>query len=118
MEVGSPSRTAILTASHRAAHFLIDDPPKILADSFARAFAGFSSDDEFLAAVDSYAFPDFAAHRASFALRNRYAEDQLVAAVASGTAQYVILGAGLEPIRLSMSRCFARIADFRGRPSL
>jgi methyltransferase (TIGR00027 family) len=96
MEVGSPSRTAILTAIHRAAHFLIDDPPKILADSFARAFAGFSSDNEFLAVVDSYAFPDFAAHRASFALRNRYAEDQLAAAVASGTAQYVILGAGLD----------------------
>ena len=52
MEVGSPSRTAIMTAIHRAAHFLIDDPPKILADFFARAFAGFSSDNEFLAAVD------------------------------------------------------------------
>src|SRR6516165_8695175 len=69
MEVGSPSRMAILTAIHRAAHFLIDDPPKILADLFARDFAGFSSDKEFLAVVDSYAFPDFAAHRAMFALR-------------------------------------------------
>src|SRR6516162_9367952 len=58
MEAGSPSRTAILTAIHRAAHFLIDDPPKILADSFARAFAGFSSDTELLASIDSYAFPD------------------------------------------------------------
>jgi len=96
MEVGSPSRTAILAAVHRAAHFLIDDPPKILADPFARAFAGFSSDHELLAVVDSYAFPDFVAHRAMFALRNRYAEDQLAAAVASGTGQYVILGAGLD----------------------
>jgi methyltransferase (TIGR00027 family) len=96
MEVGSPSRTAVMTAIHRAAHFLIDEPPKILADSFARAFAGFSSDKEFPAVVDSYAFPDFAAHRASFALRNRYAEDQLATAVASGTVQYVILGAGLD----------------------
>jgi methyltransferase (TIGR00027 family) len=96
MEVGNPSRTAILTAIHRAAHFLIDDSPKILADLFARDFAGFSSDKEFLAVVDSYAFPDFAAHRAMFALRNRYAEDQRAAAVAAGTAQYVILGAGLD----------------------
>jgi O-methyltransferase involved in polyketide biosynthesis len=96
MEVGSLSRTAVMTAIHRAAHFLIDEPPKILADSFARAFAGFSSDKDFLAVVDSYAFPDFAAHRAGFALRNRYAEDQLAVAVASGTAQYVILGAGLD----------------------
>ena len=96
MDAGSPSRTAILTAMHRAAHFLIDDEPKILADSFARAFAGFASDVELLAAVESHPFPDFVAHRASFALRNRYAEDQLAAAVASGTGQYVILGAGLD----------------------
>lgn len=86
MEVGSLSRTAILTAIHRNAHFLVDDPPKILANSFARAFAGVSSDNEFLVAVDSYAYPDFVAHRAGLALRNRYGEDQLVAAVASGTA--------------------------------
>ena len=96
MEAGSPSRTAILTAIHRAAHFLIDDPPKILEGSFARAFAGFSSDGEFLASVDAYVFPDFAAHRANFALRNRYAEDQLAAAIASGTERYVTLGAGLD----------------------
>jgi methyltransferase (TIGR00027 family) len=96
MEVGSPSRTAIATAIHRAAHFLIDDPPKILADTFARAFAGLASDNELLAAIDSFAFPDFVAHRTFFALRNRYAEDQLAAAVASGTLQYVILGAGLD----------------------
>jgi methyltransferase (TIGR00027 family) len=108
MEVGNPSRTAVMTATHRAAHFLIDDPPKILADSFARAFAGFSSDEEFLAVINSYAFPDFAAHRASFAVRNRYAEDQLATAVASGTAQYVILGAGLDSFAY---RC---PDDFRG----
>jgi methyltransferase (TIGR00027 family) len=96
MEVGSPSRTAILSAIHRAAHLLIDDPPKIFVDPFARTFAGFSSDDELLATIDKYAFADFAAHRAWFALRSRYTEDQLAAAVASGTAQYVILGAGLD----------------------
>src|SRR5262245_36465576 len=112
MEVGSPSRTAVMTATHGAAHFLIDDPPKILADSFARAFAGFSSDDEFLAAVDSYAFPDFAANRALFALRNRYAEDQLAAAVASGTAQYVILGAGLDSFAYRRPEALSRLQIF------
>ena len=112
MEVGSPSRTAIVSAILRAAHFLIDDPPKILADSFARAFAGFSSDDEFLAAVDSYAFPDFAAQRALFALRNRYAEDQLAAAVASGTAQYVILGAGLDSFAYRRPEALRRLQIF------
>ena len=89
---------------------------KILPDSFARALAGFSSDNEFLAAVGlMICFSRFRrASQRSFALRNRYAEDQLAAAVASGTAQYVILGAGPRLVRLSMSRRFARIADFRG----
>lgn len=96
MEAGSPSRTAIVTAIHRAAHFLLDDPPKLLTDSFARAFAGFASDNDLLAVVDSHALPDFVAHRTMFALRNRYAEDQLAAAFAAGTAQYVMLGAGLD----------------------
>ena len=110
MEAGSPSRTAILTAIHRAAHFLIDDPPKILADSFARAFAGFSSDTELLASIDSYAFPDFVAYRTFFALRNRYAEDQLAAAAASGTGQYVILGAGLDSFAY---RCPDALSELR-----
>jgi hypothetical protein len=33
---------------YRAAHYLLDDEPKILADPFARPFAGFSSDEELL----------------------------------------------------------------------
>ncbi len=37
-----PSQTAIRTAMRRAAHYLLDAEPKILADGFARALAGFS----------------------------------------------------------------------------
>src|SRR4051794_40339219 len=96
MESGSPSRTAILTATHRAAHFLLDQPP-ILNDSLARAFAGFASDEELLSSLDRFAFPDFPSHRALFALRSRYTEDELAAAVrTAGVSQYVILGAGLD----------------------
>jgi len=96
MESRGPSRTAILTAMHRAAHCLLDDTPRILADPFARSFAGFSSDEELLAALDRLALPDFSGHRTLFALRNRYAEDELAAAVQRGISQYVILGAGLD----------------------
>jgi methyltransferase (TIGR00027 family) len=96
MESGSPSRTAILTATHRAAHFVLDQPP-ILNDSLARAFAGFASDEELLNSLDRFAFPDFPSHRALFALRSRYTEDELAAAVrTAGISQYVILGAGLD----------------------
>jgi methyltransferase (TIGR00027 family) len=96
MESQNSSRTAVLTAIHRAAHYILDDDPKILADRFARSFAGFASDEDLLAALATSSFPDFAAHRALFALRNRFTEDALTAAVELGTAQYVILGAGLD----------------------
>jgi hypothetical protein len=36
----------------RAAHYLLDDEPKISSDMFARAFAGFPSDEGFLAAFN------------------------------------------------------------------
>ena len=34
--------------------------------------------------------------RTLFALRNRYAEDELVRAIEDGTSQYIILGVGLD----------------------
>ena len=46
MEGKGPSQTAVWTAMLRAAHYLLDAEPKILADPFARIFAGFSSDGE------------------------------------------------------------------------
>jgi hypothetical protein len=49
MEQQGPSRSAITTAVHRAAHLLIDDDPKIFVDPFARAFAGYADDAEMLA---------------------------------------------------------------------
>jgi len=60
MEEGHPSRTAIVAAMLRAGHYLLDREPKILTDSFARAFAGFSSNEELLNALNNLAVPDFA----------------------------------------------------------
>jgi O-methyltransferase involved in polyketide biosynthesis len=48
-----PSQTAIRTGMRRAAHYLLDAEPKILADVFAQALAGFSSDEEFLRTRDA-----------------------------------------------------------------
>ena len=80
----------------RGAHYLLDGEPKILDDSLARSFAGFSSDEELLEELDALAFPDFPRMRTLFALRNRYAEDELARAIEHGTSQYIILGAGLD----------------------
>jgi methyltransferase (TIGR00027 family) len=96
MDCRGPSRTAIAIALHRAAHDLLDETPKILEDPFARDLAGFANDDTLRAAFDSFAMPDFPRMRILFALRSRYAEDELTLAIERGISQYVILGAGLD----------------------
>jgi len=90
------SRTALHTAQHRAAHLLLDSDPKILSDTFARAFAGFDTDTDLLSALDAMAPVEFPRMRALFTLRHRYAEDELARALAHGITQYIILGAGLD----------------------
>jgi methyltransferase (TIGR00027 family) len=95
MQPKGPSRTAITTASHRAAHLLLDGDPKILIDPFARALAGFASDAEMLEALSAELI-EFPHLRVVCVLRNRYAEDELADAIAHGIDQYIILGAGLD----------------------
>jgi methyltransferase (TIGR00027 family) len=81
----------------RAAHALLDDEPKILlVDPLVRAFAGFDNDEALLAAHAAHPAARVPGIRTPFAVRNRYAEDELAAAVGRGIGQYVILGAGLD----------------------
>jgi methyltransferase (TIGR00027 family) len=96
MEERGPSRTAITTAMLRAAHYILDAEPKILDDRFARTFARFANDDQLLQALNEASYPDVRRMRTLFALRNRYAEDELRKAIEHGTSQYIILGAGLD----------------------
>ena len=96
MEQKSPSRTAIGTAVHRAAHLLLDEDPKILVDPFGRAFAGHASDAAMLHALASTEMIEFPRMRAVFTLRSRHVEDELAAAIIRGIDQYIILGAGLD----------------------
>jgi methyltransferase (TIGR00027 family) len=84
---GEPSRTAIGAAALRAAHQ--DDDPRIFTDPLARRILG-----------DPDELPDLAWSqprlRLFVAVRHRFAEDSLAAAVARGTRQVVVLGAGLD----------------------
>jgi methyltransferase (TIGR00027 family) len=80
---------------HRAAHLLLDNG-EILVDPFARAFAGRASDAEMLQALARADQPAFPRMRVLFALRNRFAEDQLTEAMTRDIRQYVILDAGLD----------------------
>jgi methyltransferase (TIGR00027 family) len=83
MESGKPSRTAYSAALYRAEHQTLDGG-SILHDPLAVRLTG-RRERESRTAL-----------RLFIAMRSRFAEDALAAAVAQGTRQAVILGAGLD----------------------
>lgn len=99
MVTSEPSRTALITAHARAYH-QIADSPVIFTDPLAAPLLGITEgelnalsarpDDPLAAAITD------PARRLFFAARARFAEDAINAAVASGTRQLVLLGAGLD----------------------
>ncbi len=91
-----PSPTAWRVARRRAAHQLLDDP-KILVDPVAVPLLGQDGSED-RRWLDDSGFSQVL--RASLAVRSRYAEDCLHAAVAAGVGQYVVLGAGLDTFAL------------------
>lgn len=91
---GTPSRTAQRVAVRRAAHQLWDDP-RVFDDPVALKIIGAEEAQE-LAGSQSGDTTAGLYLRAFITARSRYAEDQLADAVARGTKQYVVLGAGLD----------------------
>jgi methyltransferase (TIGR00027 family) len=90
------SRTARGVALLRAAHQLLDAPPRILDDPVILRLIGESGVDEIVSAAERYQDSGPRALRAHVVLRSRYAEDRLSEAVARGVLHYVVLGAGLD----------------------
>ena len=98
MQEGKFSRTALRVAIRRAAHQLLDRP-LILNDPLAvRIVSGQPGSEEASKVSGDSKLDDVAARglRAFMAVRSRFAEDELAAAAAGGTKQYVVLGAGLD----------------------
>jgi methyltransferase (TIGR00027 family) len=92
MRSGSPSRTALAAAAHRAAHQVLEGG-RIFADPLALRILG----DEAEAAVrEAEADPSKRRMRLFIAMRTRFAEDALAVAVERGVRQLVVLGAGLD----------------------
>lgn len=87
------ARTA---AAARAAHLIVDQPPVIFADTIALRLLGDEAGDlvGYHRAHGSHVV--LAGARGQVVCRSRYTEDSLAAAIAAGTRQYVILGAGLD----------------------
>jgi methyltransferase (TIGR00027 family) len=95
MDEGRSSATAEGAALLRAAHQILDTPP-VFDDPLAMRIVGEQGAAVVRADPERFQTVERRALRAFIALRSRYAEDRLAAAVARGVRQYVILGAGLD----------------------
>lgn len=92
MQEGQPSRTAWGAAVHRAAHQVLERG-FIFTDPLAVRILGAGADEAIESARNN---PWKARLRLFIAVRTRFAEDALSAAVQRGATQLVILGAGLD----------------------
>lgn len=92
MQNGQPSRTAVAAAAHRAVHQIVEDG-RFFRDPLALKILG--ADAEALVR-DAEEHPSRRRMRVFIAVRSRFAEDSLAAAVAQGVSQLVVLGAGLD----------------------
>jgi len=112
MKTGFPSKTAQSVAVRRAEHQLFDFP-HVLEDPLAPWIIGPIAATSMMFGCWTAYLPASRYWRAFIAVRSRYAEDQLARAIASGTAQYVILGAGLDtfPYRNPYSNCGLRVFE-------
>jgi methyltransferase (TIGR00027 family) len=88
--------SALTAAAARAAHLIVDQPPVIFADTLALQLLGDEADDLIGYHRAHGTHVVLAGARGQVGCRSRYTEDALAAAVAAGTRQYVILGAGLD----------------------
>src|SRR5215472_1653921 len=93
---GQRSLTALTAAAARAAHLIVDNEPRIFADTLAEAMLGERA-EEFIAYHRTHGtHPVLAGARAQVTCRSRYAEDRLARGIERGIGQYVLLGAGLD----------------------
>jgi methyltransferase (TIGR00027 family) len=92
MQSGQASRTALGAAGHRAAHQVLEQG-RIFADPLALRILGADADE---AISEANREPRRRGLRLFIAVRTRFAEDALAAAIARGVSQLVVLGAGLD----------------------
>jgi methyltransferase (TIGR00027 family) len=92
MQSGQASRTALGAAGHRAAHQVLEQG-RIFVDPLALRILGPDAEE---AIAEAEREPGRRGLRLFIAVRTRFAEDALAAAVARGATQLVVLGAGLD----------------------
>ena len=106
-----PSQTALTAAAARAAHLIVNQPPRIFTDDLAAALLGQQA-DEFIGYHRAHGeHPVLSAARAQATCRSRYTEDRLAAAATRGITQYVILGAGLDSFAYRAQRTMGSMSS-------
>jgi methyltransferase (TIGR00027 family) len=93
---GQPSLTAQTAAAARAAHLIVDDEPRIFADTLAEVMLGERAEELIAYHRAHGTHPVLAGARAQTTCRSRYTEDRLAQGIERGIGQYVLLGAGLD----------------------
>jgi methyltransferase (TIGR00027 family) len=91
-----PSFTALTAAAARAAHLVVDGEPRIFADTLAAPLLGDRADELIGYHQLHGTHLVLVGARAQAICRGRYTEDRLADAIRAGSAQYVVLGAGLD----------------------
>ncbi len=92
MQLGKPSRTAWAAAAHRAVHQVLEQG-RIFSDPLALRILG---EDAEAVIREAEQQPSRRRMRIFIAVRTRFAEDALAAAIEGGVRQLVVLGAGLD----------------------
>jgi methyltransferase (TIGR00027 family) len=92
LQSGQPSRTALAAATHRAVHQIVEHG-WIFSDPLAVPILGRDADS---IAREAEEDPAKRRMRIFIAVRTRFAEDALAAALDRGVRQVVVLGAGLD----------------------
>lgn len=95
MREDAASRTAMRVALQRAAHQLLDTP-LVFEDRLAVTILGGGAEQALRSAADDYRTPLALGVRGCVVARSRLCSDALAAAIARGTRQVVVLGAGLD----------------------
>lgn len=100
------SPTALRTAYLRAAHQLLDAPPRILEDPVAVALLGPDAERRIRETADRYGSAERRALRAHVVLRSRFAEDRLAAAglAMPGNADFATIDFEHESLREGLLR--------------
>jgi methyltransferase (TIGR00027 family) len=95
MQEARPSRTAMRVAVRRASHQLVDRP-LVFDDPLALKIIGAEAEQKLREGHRAEQRRFARSLRAFLSVRSRVAEDALRRAVGRGTAQYIVLGAGLD----------------------